>query len=192
MFARFSLRAMESSLFSRYSVAATYTRADISALNRLRHGIAEFPIRLPRQCFFHVSSEPPSSNLPISSDYDPDCVPAAGHIDFILSSERQYATEEDNLTYSDVLAFLLSESQILIQSTEAYTRLQSRALTGIYAIISTILASIICAIRSVLVAAVAVVTLIKVFMAHRNSREPGYSFLSHLPLYPSLAGVAAQ
>lgn len=56
MFPRFSgrARAIENSLFR---------RAEISALNGLRHGIAAFTFVLPRQYFFHVSSEPPPSNL---------------------------------------------------------------------------------------------------------------------------------
>lgn len=85
----------------------------------------------------------------------------------------------NNYPASDLLALRYSKSQTSIGSTgPAPSRLQSMVLIGALAIIL----AIVFAMLSGFAVAVTAAAVIKVFMTHRNSREPSYYSISHLPL----------
>ncbi len=83
-----------------------------------------------------------------------------------------------------------SAAQLLIRYSAERVELLAAALVRLLAIILIVAAAILFAVRSVFRFATAATIIVRMLMAHRNSREPAYSPTSRLPLYQSLAGVA--
>lgn len=80
--------------------------------------------------------------------------------------------------------------RLLVRSTEVRARVQDSALAGILKIVRLVAATLILAICSTFISVITITIIIRVLMAHRNSREPAYYPISRLPLYQSLAGAA--
>lgn len=100
---------------------------------------------------------------------------------------------EDRLLISVLSKLLQGASQIVIRNTKAREALQSSAIKSVLVSILLVAESILVVFYSRFTFAATALAVIRTFMAHKNSREPAYRIVSHLPNYRSLAGmVAAQ
>lgn len=143
-------------------LSASYIRGEVHTCVNL------FKSPTPRVIDFYIAGPAIGSAHPCFSGYSSLGLPA---------DKRPVLV--NNYPASDLLALRYSKSQTSIESTgPAPSRLLSMVLIGALAIIR----AIIFAIFSGFAVAVTIAAVIKVFMTHRNSREPSYYSISHLPL----------
>jgi hypothetical protein len=108
----------------------------------------------------------------------------------IRSADSPWIRWEGDRTLSAFSKLQQSATQLLMRYSEDRVQLQAVALASMLASILIVATAIFSAIRSIFRFIAVATIIVRMLMAHRNSREPAYSLTSYLPLYQSLAGVA--